>query len=202
MGRYLTARLLHSALTLVGASIFIFVLLRVIPGDPAAMLLPEGTPQSVVDQMNREMGLKKPIYTQYALFIRNIATGDFGDSFQYRAPATAVIGERMMATVALTASAMAVTILFGVTIGIVAAVKRGSAYDYGGTIFAVLGQALPNFWLGIMLILFFGVRLRWLPTSGFDGPKSLILPAVTLAAYPTAFVARLNALEHARGARA
>ncbi len=87
---------------------------------------------------------------------------------------------------------MALTVAFGVSIGIVAAVRKGTGYDYAGTVLAVLGQSLPNFWLGIMLILLFGVTLRWLPTSGFQGWSYLILPSVTLAAYPTALVARLT----------
>lgn len=192
MTRYLLSRLLHSIVTLFGASILIFVLLRVVPGDPAAMLLPEGAPQSAVDTLNRELGLDEPLYTQYLIFIRNALTADFGESFQYRDPALDVVAERIPATIALTTAAMFLTITFGVLIGILAAARRGSRYDYSGTVFAILGQSLPNFWLGIMLILFFGVRLGWLPTSGFDGPKSLILPAITLAAYPTALVARLT----------
>ena len=87
---------------------------------------------------------------------------------------------------------MVLTVAFGVSIGILAAVRRGTGYDYAGTVLAVLGQSLPNFWLGIMLILLFGVALRWLPTSGFASWTSLVLPAVTLAAFPTALVARLT----------
>jgi ABC-type dipeptide/oligopeptide/nickel transport system permease component len=103
-----------------------------------------------------------------------------------------VVVERLPATIHLTLAAMALTVAFGVSIGIVAAVRKGTGYDYAGTVLAVLGQSLPNFWLGIMLILLFGVTLRWLPTSGFQGWSYLILPSVTLAAYPTALVARLT----------
>jgi peptide/nickel transport system permease protein len=103
-----------------------------------------------------------------------------------------VVVERLPATIDLTLSAMALTVLFGVATGIVAAVRQGTGYDYAGTVVTVLGQSLPNFWLGIMLVLLFGVTLRWLPTSGFQGWPHLILPAVTLAAYPTALVARLT----------
>ena len=103
-----------------------------------------------------------------------------------------MVVERLPATAQLTLAAMILTVFFGVTIGIVAAVRRGTAYDYAGTALAVLGQSLPNFWLGIMLILLFGVALRWLPTSGLEGWRHLILPGVTLAAFPTALVARLT----------
>ena len=170
----------------------VFVILRVVPGDPAKMLLPEGAPQSAVEALNRQLGLREPLHVQYAIFLRSVFLGDFGQSFQYRAPALRVVVERLPATIDLTLSAMALTVLFGVATGIVAAVRQGTGYDYAGTVVAVLGQSLPNFWLGIMLILLFGVTLRWLPTSGFQGWPHLVLPAVTLAAYPTALVARLT----------
>ena len=192
MTAYILRRLAQSALTLLGVSVLVFVILRVLPGDPAKMLLPEGAPQSAVEELNRQLGLREPMLLQYGLFIRSVVRGDFGQSFQYRAPAFQVVIERLPATVQLTAMAMALTVLFGVSIGIAAAVRRGTRYDYAGTIVAVLGQSLPNFWLGIMLILLFGVALRWLPTSGFEGWRYLILPGVTLAAFPTALVARLT----------
>jgi peptide/nickel transport system permease protein len=189
---YFLRRLWQSALTLVGVSLFVFVILRVIPGDPAKMLLPEGAPQSAVEELNRALGLKEPIWVQYAIFLRSVARGDFGQSFQYKAPALRVVVERVPATIELALTAMLLTVLFGVSIGVLAAVRRGTRYDYAGTVLAVLGQSLPNFWLGIMLILLFGVTLRWLPTSGFQGWQYLILPSITLAAFPTALVARLT----------
>jgi peptide/nickel transport system permease protein len=145
-----------------------------------------------VAELNRQLGLREPLIVQYGLFLRSVARGDFGQSFQYRAPALRVVLERLPATVQLTLAAMLVTIAVGVSLGIFTAVRRGTRYDVAGTIVAVLGQSLPNFWLGIMLILLFGVALRWLPTSGFAGWTSLVLPAITLAAFPTALVARLT----------
>jgi len=192
MKSYLLRRLRQAALTLVGVSVLVFVILRVVPGDPAKMLLPEGAPQSAVDELNRHLGLREPLWVQYGIFLRSVVRGDFGQSFQYRSPALTVVVERLPATIQLTLAAMALTVAFGVSIGIVAAVRKGTGYDYAGTVLAVLGQSLPNFWLGIMLILLFGVTLRWLPTSGFQGWSYLILPSVTLAAYPTALVARLT----------
>ena len=192
MHAYLARRAVQSALTLLGMSVLVFVILRVLPGDPAKMLLPEGAPQSAVEELNRALGLSRPLHVQYALFLRSVFRGDFGQSFQYRAPALRVVVERLPATIQLTLVAMTLTVGAGVAIGIVAAVRRGTVYDYAGTVLAVLGQSLPNFWLGIMLVLFFGVSLRWLPTSGFRDWRYLILPSVTLAAYPTALVARLT----------
>jgi ABC-type dipeptide/oligopeptide/nickel transport system permease component len=192
MKTYILRRVAQSALTLLGVSVLVFVILRVLPGDPARMLLPDGAPEAAVAELNRQLGLREPLIVQYGLFLRSVAHGDFGQSFQYRAPALRVVLERLPATVQLTVAAMLVTIAAGVSLGIGTAVRRGTRYDVAGTILAVLGQSLPNFWLGIMLILLFGVALRWLPTSGFAGWTSLVLPAVTLAAFPTALVARLT----------
>lgn len=192
MRTYVLRRLAQSALTLLGVSVLVFVILRVLPGDPARMLLPDGAPESAVAELNRQLGLREPLVVQYGLFLASVARGDFGQSFQYRAPALRVVLERLPATVQLTLAAMLITIAAGVSLGIFTAVRRGTRYDVAGTIVAVLGQSLPNFWLGIMLILLFGVALRWLPTSGFAGWTSLVLPAVTLAAFPTALVARLT----------
>src|SRR5438046_7370196 len=192
MKAYILRRLGQSAVTLLGVSVVVFVSRRVLPGDPARMLLPDGAPESAVAELNRQLGLREPFIVQYGLFLRSVARGDFGQSFQYRAPALRVVLERLPATVQLTLAAMLVTIAVGVSLGIFTAVRRGTGYDVAGTILAVLGQSLPNFWLGIMLILLFGVALRWLPTSGFAGWTSLVLPAITLAAFPTALVARLT----------
>ena len=192
MRTYVVRRLWQSALTLVGVSVLVFVILRVVPGDPAKMLLPEGAPQSAIEELNRQLGLQEPLYVQYGLFVQSVFRGDFGQSFQYRAPALQVVTERLMATVQLALAAMLITVGVGVSLGIVAAVRRGTGYDYASTVLAVLGQSLPHFWLGIMLILLFGVALRWLPTSGFESWRHLILPAVTLAAFPMALVARLT----------
>ena len=192
MRTYILRRVAQSAMTLLGVSVLVFIILRVLPGDPARMLLPDGAPESAVAELNRQLGLREPLIVQYGLFLRSVAQGDFGQSFQYRAPALRVVLERLPATVQLTVVAMLVTIAGGVSLGIITAVLRGTRYDVAGTILAVLGQSLPNFWLGIMLILLFGVALRWLPTSGFASWTSLVLPAVTLAAFPTALVARLT----------
>ncbi len=192
MRAYVLRRLGQAALTLLGVSVLVFLVLRVLPGDPAKMLLPEGAPQSAVDELNRHLGLREPLPVQYAIFIQSVFRGDFGQSFQYRAPALRVVTERFAATAQLALAAMFLTGAVGISLGIVAAVWRGTRYDYASTILAVFGQSLPNFWLGIMLILLFGVALRWLPTSGFESWWHLVLPAVTLASFPTALVARLT----------
>src|SRR5215468_1780855 len=119
MRPYLLRRAGQSVLTLVGMSVLVFVILRVLPGDPAKMLLPEGTSQAAVDELNRQLGLKKPLHVQYGIFLQSVFRGDFGQSFQYRAPALLVVRERLPATITLTLCAMTLTVVSGVSIGIV-----------------------------------------------------------------------------------
>ena len=178
MRSYLLRRLWQSAVTLVGVSLLVFVILRVVARRPGQDAAARGRPRSRRSRRSTaQLGLREPLWFQYGLFLRSVVRGDFGQSFQYRAPALRVVVERMPATIQLALAAMLLTVVFGVSIGILAAVRRGTGYDYAGTVLAVLGQSLPNFWLGIMLILLFGVTLRWLPTSGFQGWQYLVLPA-------------------------
>lgn len=192
MRAYILKRVLHSLLTLFGVSLVVFSILRVLPGDPAKMMLPEGASNAQVEQLRQQLGLEEPLYVQYGIFMSSIVQGDFGRSYQFNAPARDVVGERIWPTVHLAAVAFFLTVLMGVPAGILAAAKHRTILDYGGIFLAALGQSLPNFWLGIMMILLFGVTLGWLPTSGYEGPLYLVLPAITLAAYPTALVARLT----------
>jgi peptide/nickel transport system permease protein len=192
MGTYVLRRFLHSIVTLVGVSLVVFGILRVLPGDPAKMVLPEGASAAQVEQMRRQLGLLEPLYVQYGVFVSSVVRGDFGQSFQFHAPVTSVIAERIWPTVHLAIVAFILTVSLGVPAGIVAAARHRTLLDYGSIFLAALGQSLPNFWLGIMMILLFGVALGWLPTSGYQGPSYLVLPAITLAAYPVALVARLT----------
>ena len=192
MRAYVLKRLLQSLLTLFGVSLVVFGILRVLPGDPAKMMLPEGASNAQVEQLRQQLGLEEPLHVQYGIFMSSIARGDFGRSYQFNSPAGDVVGERIWPTVHLAAAAFLLTVLLGVPAGILAAAKHRTILDYGGIFLAALGQSLPNFWLGIMMILLFGVTLGWLPTSGYEGPLYLVLPAITLAAYPTALVARLT----------
>src|SRR5215470_18479176 len=116
MRTYVVRRIWQSALTLLGVSILVFMVLRVLPGDPAKMLLPEGAPQSAVEELNRQLGLREPLHVQYGLFVQSVFRGDFGQSFQYRAPALRVVVERLPATIELTLAAMVLTVAFGVSI--------------------------------------------------------------------------------------
>ena len=189
---YVLRRLAQSALTLLGVSVLVFVILRVLPGNPARMLLPEGAPESAVEELNRQLGLREPLVVQYGLFLEAWSAAISASRSSTAPPPSPSCSSACPPPSSSRSSAMLFTVGIGVSLGILAAVRRGTRYDVAGMILAVLGQSLPNFWLGIMLILFFGVALRWLPTSGFSGWTSLILPGITLAAFPTALVARLT----------
>jgi ABC-type dipeptide/oligopeptide/nickel transport system permease component len=182
----------HSALTLVGITLFTFVLLRMVPGDPARLILPENASQAEVLQMRKLLGLDEPLYTQYFLYMRDLIRADFGTSFQYSVPAIELVVERLPQTIRLSLAATALTLALAVPAGILAAVRRQTFCDFGAMLAAIFGQSIPNFWLGLMLILVFSVNLPWLPVSGASTWLHYVLPTVTLAAYLMALVARLT----------
>jgi peptide/nickel transport system permease protein len=132
------------------------------------------------------MGLDRPWFIQYITYASRAVRGDFGESLRYRQPAFELIAERIPATLELTFVALVLSIVIALPVGVLSATKRGSAYDQGGMVFALFGQAMPVFWLGLMLILVFGVFLRWVPVSGRGGLDQLILPSITLATYSLA----------------
>ncbi len=190
MLRFLLVRLGRAALVLVGVASLVFVLLH-LGGDPLDGLLPPGSSPEQKAAIGRAYGLDRPLPAQYAAFIGRAARGDFGDSWRQRQPALGAVLERLPATLALTGAALALAVAGGGLLGAVAAARPGGLVDGIARALALAGQAVPGFWLGTLLILLFAVRLGWLPASGGAGPTSLLLPAVTLAAYPAATVARL-----------
>jgi ABC-type dipeptide/oligopeptide/nickel transport system permease component len=192
MKRYFLRRSLHSIFTLFGVTLFAFVLLRLVPGDPAQMVLSDTASPAEIARMRDAMGLNRPLYVQYGVYLRDLLRGDFGNSFQYRTPALDVILERLPATVKLSLAAMGLTLAVAIPAGILAAIRRQTLVDFGTMLGAIAGQSIPNFWLGLMLILVFSVNLRWLPVSGASTWRHYILPTITLAAYLMALVARLT----------
>lgn len=166
-----------------------FAILR-LTGDPAAAILgPDATSESLA-QLRIELGLEGSMVSQYFRFLSDLARGDFGVSIRYRVPALDLVLERVGATVELAAAALLVSITIGVAVGILAAVARNSVLDAIVRSGALLGQAVPSFFLGILAIMVFGVWLRWLPTGGRGGPLHLILPALSLGTYYAAITAR------------
>jgi len=183
-------KVFHLALVIFAVSTFVFWFLR-ISGDPVALLMPMDAQKQEIEQMRKSMGLDDPQYIQYLRFLKNLGKGDLGNSFHYKQPAMKLLVERIPATLQLTFSAMLFAIVIGIPLGIVSAVKQGTALDTFCVGLATIGQSVPLFWLGLMLMLVFSVSLGILPTSGRGTFKQLILPSITLGALPMAAIVRL-----------
>jgi len=190
MAGFLINRLLHAVAVLFGVVSVTFILLH-LAGDPLAGLIPPGASPEVENQIRSAYGLDRPVPEQYVDFVGRAMRGDFGDSWRQGRPALGAVLERLPATLSLTAVASALAVTIGCVLGVIAAARPGSTWDIGARLTALLGQAVPAFWLGTLLILFFGVDLQWLPSSGLEGPGGVILPAIALAAYPAATLTRL-----------
>ena len=190
MQRYLFRRVLLALVTLLAVSLIIFILSRA-AGDPRHVYLDDYSTQEDWDRLTVALGLDKPYYQQYGIFLRDALSGDFGESIKMGRPAMEVIIEKAPATLQLGAAAFIFSVLLGVPLGILSAVKRGSVLDIIGKLVALIGQSAPVFWLGLMLMFFFAVGLEWLPPYGRLEASSIILPAVTLGWFYAAANLRL-----------
>ena len=191
MVRYILKRLLQTLLVLFLVVTLVFVLLRGI-GDPTKLLIsPEATPGQL-ENLQHILGLDQPLYVQYFNYLKEIFTGDFGNSFYYAQPVLDLIKQHLPATLLLAGVAILLAVPLAIFCGIVAAVKRNSIWDNIVTTLSIAGRSMPSFWLGLLLILLFSVTWRLLPASGYGTFKQLILPAVTLAAGLCASTARLT----------
>lgn len=166
--------------TLIAVSMIIFIMARV-TGDPRVLLLDENASQEQWERMGEELGLDKPYYHQYGLFMKDVLRGNFGESIKLQEPVMTAIAGRIWPTVQLGGGAFLLALVVGIPLGVLSAVMRGSALDQLGRVIAMVGQAAPSFWLGIMFMFFFAVKLGWVPPSGREGWNSIILPMVTLA---------------------
>ena len=191
MWRYLIGRLLQTVLSMLVVISIVFVLTR-LSGNPVHLLLDVNATQRDHEILMRHLGLDQPLPVQYAVYVKHIFLGDFGQSILTRRPVAEHIWERLPATAELGFTAMFLSVLIGVPLGIYSAVRRGGILDSGARVFAVLGQSMPTFWLGLMLILFFGVVLRVLPAGGRGGLEHLLLPAFTLGYFTSAAILRLT----------
>lgn len=190
MGSYLFRRLLHAVIVLFAATCLVFVLVR-LTGDPVRLMLPDEASQEQIDQTRERLGLNKPVWEQYLSFMADAVRGDFGNSFRGGQPAMSLVLDRMPATLKLAGVAVAFAIIISLPTGIASARYKNSIIDLFGRLMALIGQAVPSFWLGIMLILLFSVRLQWFPAFGGDGIRALILPGFALGAYSAAIMSRL-----------
>jgi peptide/nickel transport system permease protein len=191
MWGYLASRVVQTLLSMLVVISIVFVLTR-LSGSPIHLLLDVSASERDQAILTHHLGLDRPLAVQYGLYVRNIALGDFGNSILTRRPVTEHIRERLPATIELGVVAMLLSVLIGVPLGVYSAVRRGRMLDRAARVFAVLGQSMPTFWLGLMLILFFGVVLGVLPAGGRGGPLHLLLPAFTLGYFTSAAILRLT----------
>lgn len=180
MKSYILHRLLQAVIVIWGISLITFSLLHLFR-DPVLILLPPEATKEDVDLLRKEMGLDQPIYIRYFKFLGGMVQGDFGKSFVAQRPALSLVIERMPMTLYLAASGLLLAIIISIPLGVLAAVRRNQIHDHSASILAVLGQAMPLFWLDIMLIIIFAVKLRLLPASGAGSYKHIILPATGIA---------------------
>jgi peptide/nickel transport system permease protein len=188
---YILSRLVRGALTIFGVMIVIFLLTRA-SGDPAATLQGDSNDPARYEQIRRDLGLDKPLHTQFTTYLGNILQGDFGESWNYRRPTIDVVKERLPESIKLAGAGLLVSVGLGVPLGVIAAARRGGIVDKFARAFGLLGQSIPTFWVGIMLVLIFSVQFGVLPSSGTGGFKHLILPAIAVGWFSTASVLRLT----------
>jgi len=191
MTTYFTRRLLQSLVVLLGVSFVVFFILH-LTGDPALVLLPPDASPEDVRRFREVMGFNDPFLVQYGRFLGGALRGDFGQSIRHGESAFHLVAERMPATFELAGAALLIALALAIPAGIISAVRRNTAIDYVSTVVALLGQSMPTFWLGIMLILLFSVQFHLLPSSGRGSVEHLVLPAVTLGLFTTARITRLT----------
>lgn len=190
MYSYLLRHFGQLIIVILGISLITFSLLH-LTGDPVVMLLPYDAGKDEMERFRVAMGFDKPLYVQYWRFLKGAVQGDFGRSLYIEQSAFLLVWERLPATLLLTLSGMTVALLMAIPLGMVAAMKRYSFLDNLCNILAISGQAMPIFWLGLMLIIIFAVQLQWLPASGYGSWQNLVLPAITLGVFQAPLVMRL-----------
>src|SRR5213596_1674129 len=191
---YIARRLLQSVGVLLGVSVIVFGLLH-LTGDPTRLLLPLEAREEDVRQLRALLGLDDPLWAQYGRFLARAVRGDFGLSFKHQVPALALIFQTLPATLQLTAAGLGLALVVAVPAGILSALKRNSLLDALCSVGVLLGQAMPVYWLGLLLIMVFAVGLGWFPAAGRDGWTSIVLPATALGAFSIARIARSGMLE-------
>lgn len=188
---YFSKRLISSVFVIFCVLTIVFFLVRQ-TGDPAALMSPIGATQDEIDALRRDLGLDQPLIRQYYDFLKNCIKGDFGISIRYRQPAFSLVLERFPATLELTGVAFAITIIFGLPLGILAAIKKDSTVDLISSALSLFGQCVPTFWLALMLILLLAVKWPLFPSSGHRGFSSLILPGICVGIFSVGIITRMT----------
>lgn len=192
MSSYILRRLVLLVPVLLGVAIIVFGMVRLLPGDPAvAMAGVHATPE-YISQVRADLGLDKPMPIQFGIFMQRLFRGDLGISTRTNRPAAMEIWPRFLNTLALTFISLIIATILGIAVGVISSTRPYSIYDQLTMVFSLFGVAAPVFWLGLILMLIFSVRLGWLPSSGMGTPQHFVLPALTLAAHSTALIARMT----------
>ncbi|WP_205666393.1 ABC transporter permease [Anaerosphaera multitolerans] len=192
MGRYLTNRILQTVIVLLGVTLLTFIMVNVAPGDPVAVMMEKKADAETIDRIREQMGLNEPLPKQYITFVKNAATGDFGNSYFQKLPISTLLARGFKVTGTLALSVLVFSIVFGLFMGILSAVFRGRALDRIIMFISTLGMAMPSFFLAIILQLIFGLWLRVLPISGLNSINSYVLPTISLGMIYGASIARLT----------
>lgn len=179
MQRYFLSKVGQSVLLLFGVVLLVFFMVR-ITGDPAALMMPREASQEAVQAFRDQMGFNRPLLVQFWDFLTKAIVGDFGKSLHFKTPAMPLVLERLPATLQLATTGLLMAVIVGIPLGLIGGFNPGSVADSVGRALALLGQSVPNFWLAMIMIIFFGVRLRWFPTFGRDQWNSVIMPAFVL----------------------
>ena len=192
MLRYICRRVILLIPVLIGVAFCVFLLLYLTPGDPARMVLGDLATDEAVQEFREKEGLNDPFWIRFGTYLYKAVRGDLGRSYSSKTPVMKELMAAFPATIKLSGFAMFIAVLFGIPCGIISAIKQYSIFDTITMIFAMIGLSMPVFWLGLLLILFFSVRLRWLPSSGFDTFKAMILPSFALSAQSISMVTRMT----------
>ncbi|HTK02908.1 MAG TPA: ABC transporter permease [Bordetella sp.] len=198
MFKLILRRVLVAIPTLILVSMIVFLLQKVLPGDPVLTLAGEERDPAVLNYLREKYHLDDPLPVQYVAWVKQVATGDLGKSLRTDVPVTSLISQKLPVTLQLAAMAMIIALLVGIPTGILAAVRKGKLMEYGANVAALSGMSIPNFWLGIILIMIVSVQLRWLPASGYVSPfedfwlsmKTMIMPAIVLSTSLAAYLMR------------
>lgn len=191
MPTFIVSRLISTIIVVFGVSTLVFGLIHMVPGDPVEIMLGESAKPADREALRAALGLNLPLHIQYGHFLDGLLHLDLGESLHSKRPVAEVLAERIPATVELALASLVVALLIALPLGVIAAVKKDSAWDYSAMGFSLLGVSIPNFWMGPMLILLFSLSLGWLPVSGREATGSLILPALTLGTAMAAILSRM-----------
>ncbi|MEE8055249.1 MAG: nickel ABC transporter permease [Gammaproteobacteria bacterium] len=191
MLRFLITRLVSATVVVFGVITIVFLLIHLVPGDPVEVMLGEAAQPADRDALRQALGLDQPLWVQWGRYVQGLAHLDLGMSLHSKRPIVDILGERVPATLLLAAAGLLVAVVIALPLGILAAVRKGTAWDQGSMAFAMLGVSIPNFWMGPLLILVFSFWLGWFPVSGMEGIRSLVLPAFTLGTALAAILSRM-----------